>query len=166
MALKELREEAVELVKAGIENREALETALPILLELLSALSSMAKTLKSCKEVAEKLSDKCSNYAVEHPSVFVGKKLNTTEKGVKVGDVELGDKIYHLACGYDGFVRQSGDPMSQSFLESLPDGWAKSSLKLDTGAINKLATSMADLDKYDLMQKPKNVWSLSELVVD
>jgi hypothetical protein len=49
--------------------------------------------------------------------------------------------------------------MTQEFLADLPDGWAKSSLSLDTTAVNKEDLEDVALAEFGLMHKVEDEWS-------
>ena len=162
MGMRELKNEAAKLVDSGITNRANLDTALPILVDLQATIEIASTNLKKTKEVLNKLIEQCSEYALAHESIFAAGRLVETAKGIKVGDYELGDKLYHFSAGFKGYKRLDDDAMTQSFLAELPKDWVKVSTALDTTAINREKPDAAELEKYDLMQKPNYLWSVND----
>jgi len=158
--IKSLRERADELVDGGINNKDALLAALPVLTDLQAKTEFAKKSLASAVKSLTMLSELCSKYALKHESVFEKQKLITTQQGVRVGDVVLDDTTYHFASGYDGYERNGAEKLTQDFLETLPATWRKQSLKLNVSGINEDAPSENDLAEHGLRQKVKNVWSL------
>ena len=159
--MKDLRETAEELLAAGINNKEQLAAALPTLIALQGAVKSTASNLKKSREAVGKLSDACAKYAVAHEKYVFGEACVKMPDGELRGDFAADDgRIYHLTHGVDGYCRT--DPCewaTQEFLESLPEGWARSKLELSTTGINSLKVSDEKLSEYGLMHKEKNIWS-------
>ena len=160
--IKELREQADEMISAGIANRDALFAALPVLTALQAKAESAKRNLAATVKSLTMLSELCSRYALAHESVFEKRRLVTNQLGVKTGDVVLGDATYHFASGYDGYVRNSPEKLTQDFLATLPEKWRKESLKLDVSGINEDAPSNEELAERGLAPKVRNVWSLLE----
>ena len=158
--IKELRERADEMIAAGIANKDALFAALPVLTALQAKAESAKRNLAATVKSLTMLSELCSRYALEHESVFVKKRLVTNQQGVKTGDVVTEDATYHFASGYDGYVRNTPDKLTQDFLATLPENWRKQKLELSTSGINEDAPSDKELAKRGLAPKVKNVWSL------
>jgi len=142
----------------GVENKERLMAALPLIVEAQERIKSMAQTMKKLGTAAGKLNESASKYALEHQSVF-DDGLYTDAKGVVSGDVSVGDEVYHLAAGYADPKRTDGDAMSQDFLEGLPSEWTQNVLKLWTGGINRSGATAEDLAKKGLYRPAKNVWT-------
>jgi len=158
--IKSLRERADELVEGGINNKDALYAALPVLTDLQAKTEFARKSLASAVKSLSMLSELCSKYALGHESVFEKQKLVTSQQGVRVGDVILGEATYHFASSYDGFERNDGGKLTQDFLEALPKRWRKAAFKLSTSGINEDAPTDEELAEHNLRQKPKNEWSV------
>jgi len=160
MKLKEYAEKAQELIDEGVNNAVNLHEALPILVEGLEAVKAMRRTLAAMSKNLGELADLCTEYALERRSVFLdGVK---ERDGVLTGDVEVDGTVYHMSAGYDGYVRADGNNLTKEFLESLPDGWTRQRIELDTAAIKEDCSSSDDLGGYGLAPKPKNVWSYAK----
>ena len=162
VTIKELREKADEMIAAGIANKDALFAALPVLTALQAKAEFAKRSLAASMKTLTQLSELCSRYALAHESVFEKKRLVTNQLGVRTGDVVLGDATYHFASGYDGYVRNSPEKLTQDFLASLPEKWRKQRIELSVSGINEDAPSDAELAKRGLAAKVKNVWSLIE----
>ncbi len=160
--IKELREQADGMISDGIANRDALFAALPVLTELQAKTESAKRNLAASVKTLTQLSELCSRYVLAHESVFANGRLVTNQLGVKAGDVVLGDATYHFASGYDGYVRNSPEKLTQDFLASLPEKWRKASLKLDVSGINEDGPTDEELAERGLAAKVRNVWSKSE----
>ena len=160
--IKELRERADEMISVGIANRDALFAALPVVTELQAKAESAKRNLAASVKTLTQLSELCSRYALAHESVFAKRRLVANQQGVRTGDVVLDEATYHFASGYDGYMRNTPDKLTQDFLAALPEKWRKSSLKLDTSGINEDAPSDEELAEHGLAPKVRNVWSLVE----
>ena len=158
--IKELRERAEELISTGIANKDALFAALPVLTALQAKAEFAKRSLASSVKTLRMLSELCSRYALAHESVFEKKRLVANQQGVRTGDVVQGDATYHFASGYDGYVRNTPDKLTQDFLASLPENWRKVKLELSTSGINEDGPSDEELAKRGLAPKVRNVWSL------
>jgi len=156
-SLKQLRETAEEKILLGVSNKAALFEAVPLLVELQEAVESASKTAKRCKEVAAKLSEACSRYALDHQSVF-DEGLGLISRGVRNGELTIDETTYHFTSGYDKPKRLDGDALSQDFLGGLPEGWAKTKLELDTTGINRLKVDDKALGEAGLYRPEKNEW--------
>jgi len=155
--LKQLRETAEAQIESGVGNKAALLEAVPLLVEFQEALDNANKMAKRCKEVAAKLSEACSAYVLEHPKTL-DEGLQMIGKGVKNGDLTIGDTTYHFSSGYDKPKRIDGDAMSQDFLGGLPEGWTVMKLALDTTGINRQKVDDAALEAAGLYRPAKNEW--------
>ena len=160
--IKELREKADGMITAGIANKDALFAALPVLTALQAKAESAKRNLAASVKTLTMLSELCSRYALAHESVFEKKRLVANQQGVRTGDVVLDDATYHFASGYDGYVRNTPDKLTQDFLATLPENWRKEKLELSTSGINEDAPSDEELAKRGLAPKVRNVWSLVE----
>ena len=161
--LKELRTHADELIDGGIPNKEALFDALPVLADLQVVTEIAKKQLAGAVKAMKQLSELCSNYALDHESVFENKRLIANQQGVKTGDIVREDATYHFASGFDGYQRKNPrDKMTQDFLARLPETWRKMKLDINVSGINADGPDEEQLDKYGLAQKPNNVWSKAE----
>jgi len=156
-SLKQLRETAEDKILLGISNKAALLEAVPLLVEFQDAIESASKTAKRCKEIASQLSAACSEYALDHQSVF-DDGLVLIGKGVKNGDLTIDETTYHFTSGYDKPKRIDGDAMTQDFLEGLPEGWTKTKFELDTTGINRLKVEDDVLAEAGLYRPEKNEW--------
>ena len=160
--IKELRERADEMIAAGIANKDALFAALPVLTALQAKAESAKKNLAASVKTLTMLSELCSRYALAHESVFEKKRLVANQQGVRTGDIVQGDATYHFASGYDGYVRNTPDKLTQDFLATLPEKWRKQKIELSTSGINEDAPSDEELAEHGLAPKVRNVWSLVE----
>ena len=160
--IRELRERADELITAGIANKDALFAALPVLTALQAKAESAKRNLAASVKTLTQLSELCSRYALVHESVFEKKRLVANQQGVRTGDVVLGEATYHFASGYDGYVRNTPDRLTQDFLATLPEKWRKQKLELSISGINEDAPSEKLLTRHGLMPKTKNAWSVVE----
>ena len=160
--IRELRERADEMISAGIANKDALFAALPVLTALQAKAESAKRNLAATVKSLTMLSELCSRYALEHESVFEKKRLVANQQGVRTGDIVQGDATYHFASGYDGYVRNTPDKLTQDFLATLPVNWRKQKIELSVSGINEDAPSDAELAKRGLAATVKNVWSLIE----
>ena len=160
--IKELRDRADEMISEGIANKDALFAALPVLTELQAKAEFAKKNLAATVKTLAQLSELCSRYALDHESIFAKKRLVTNQQGVRTGDVVLDEATYHFASGYDGYVRNTPDKLTQDFLATLPENWRKQKIELSVSGINEDAPSDAELAKRGLAAKVKNVWSLVE----
>ena len=160
--IRELRERADEMISAGIANRDALVAALPVLTGLQAKAESARKNLAASVKTLTQLSELCSRYALAHESVFEKRRLVANQQGVKTGDVVLDEATYHFASGYDGYVRNTPEKLTQDFLATLPEKWRKQKIELSTSGINEDGPTDAELAKRGLAAKVRNVWSLVE----
>ena len=158
--IKELREKADGMITAGIANKDALFAALPVLTALQAKAESAKRNLAASVKTLTMLSELCSRYALAHESVFEKKRLVANQQGVRTGDVVLDDATYHFASGYDGYVRNTPDKLTQDFLATLPEKWRKQKIEISTSGINEDAPSDEELAKRGLAPKVRNVWSL------
>ena len=158
--IKELRERADEMITAGIANKDALLAALPVLTELQAKAEFAKRSLAASVKTLTQLSELCSRYALAHESVFVKRRLVANQQGVRTGDVVIDEATYHFASGYDGYVRNTPDKLTQDFLATLPENWRKQKLELSTSGINEDAPSDKELAEHGLAPKVKNVWSV------
>lgn len=157
MNMKDARKRLDELLADGIKNREQLNEALPLLIELKSMTEVTYHTVRACQKLIKNMANACSDYAISHPSAFVD-GLQTVD-GVQVGDVRVGDILYHLASGYDGYRRIDGENMDQTFLGDLPKKWVRGKFELDTTAINRAHVSLEELEANGLCRSPKITWA-------
>ena len=160
--IKELRERADEMISTGIANKDALFAALPVLTALQAKAEFAKRSLASSVKTLTMLSELCSRYALAHESVFEKKRLVANQQGVRTGDVVLDEATYHFASGYDGYVRNTPDKLTQDFLATLPENWRKEKLELSTSGINEDAPSEKLLTRHGLAPKVRNAWSLVE----
>ena len=158
--IKALREKAEELLKVGVANRDQLIVAVPALVELQDAEKSQSRLLSETKDVIKELSDACSAYALRHPEYVFDQTYAVLPSGVESGDIEIDGRTYHFKHGFKGYVRtESGKSLTQEFLEGLPEDWTKSSLSLDTTAVNKADLEVDALAEFGLMRKVDDTWS-------
>ena len=160
--IKELREQADEMISAGIANKDALFAALPVLTALQAKAESAKRNLAASVKSLTMLSELCSRYALAHESVFEKKRLVANQQGVRTGDVVLGEATYHFASGYDGYVRRADGKLTQDFLATLPEKWRKQKIELSTSGINEDEPSDSELARRGLAPRVRNVWSLVE----
>ena len=157
--IKTLRKEAEALLAAGVANRDQLMGAVPALVALQKAERAQSQHVKETQAVIRALSDACSAYAREHPEYVFDQTFSVSPIGVESGDVEIDGRTYHFSHGFDGYVRnEPGKTLTQDFLKGLPKGWAKSSLSLDTTAVNKAKPDDEKLEEFGLMRKTKDAW--------
>ena len=162
VTIKELRERADEMISAGIANKDALFAALPVLTALQAKAEFAKRSLAASMKTLTMLSELCSRYALEHESVFEKRRLVANQQGVRTGDVVLDEATYHFASGYDGYVRNTPEKLTQDFIATLPENWRKQKLELSTSGINEDAPSEKELAKRGLAPKVRNAWSLVE----
>ena len=160
--IRELRERADELITAGIANKDALFAALPVLTALQAKAESAKRNLAASVKTLTQLSELCSRYALGHESVFAKKRLVANQQGVRTGDVVLDEATYHFASGYDGYVRNTPEKLTQDFLATLPEKWRKQKIELSTSGINEDAPSERELARRGLAPKVRNAWSVVE----
>jgi len=156
-SLKQLREAAEAALESGVGNKTALLSTVPLLVEFQEAIESANKTAKRCKELASRLSEACSRYAIEHVGVF-DEGLVLIGRGVRNGDLTIDETTYHFTSGYGAPKRIDGDAMNQDFLGGLPEGWTKTEFKLDTTGINRLKVDDATLEQAGLFRPERNEW--------
>ena len=160
--IKELREQADEMISAGIANRDALFAALPVLTALQAKAESAKRNLAATVKSLTMLSELCSRYALAHESVFEKRRLVANQQGVRTGDVIVDEATYHFASGYDGYMRNTPDKLTQGFLATLPEKWRKQKIELSTSGINEDAPSERELARRGLAPGVRNVWTLVE----
>ena len=158
--IKELRVRADEMIAAGIANKDALFAALPVLTELQAKTEFAKRSLAASVKTLTMLSELCSRYALAHESIFEKKRLVANQQGVRTGDLIVDEATYHFASGYDGYMRNTPDKLTQGFLATLPEKWRKQKIELSTSGINEDAPSDEELAKRGLAPKVKNAWSL------
>jgi len=156
-SLKQLREAAEAALETRVGSKAALLTAVPLLVEFQEAIDSANKTAKRCREVAARLSEACSEYALKNQKIF-DEGLVLIGKGVKNGDLTVDGTTYHFTSGYGSPRRIDGDVLNQDFLGGLPEGWTKTEFKLDTTGINRLKVEDAALEAAGLYRPEKNEW--------
>ena len=162
-SLKELCDAAEALAKRGVSNKEQLLEALPALIALQQAASWNARTVKASRDAINALTEACSEYARQHTDYVFGQTFSSSAIGVESGDVETDGATYHFAHGFDGYCRaEQGKLLTQPFLKALPEGWTKSSLSIDTTAVNEQRLDDETLAEHGLARKVKETWSLVE----
>ena len=157
--MKTLRAAAQTALDGKINTKSKLYAALPTLVAQQHALESARKTLNATGALTRKLSEACAAFAKDNETVFEAGRLIENQNGVRVGDIVIDDTAYHLACGYDGYMRTDGGKMTQDFLATLPTEWTTKKCELSTSGINANAPTEDDLAKYGLREKPNNTWS-------
>ena len=158
--IKELRKDAEEALAAGVANREQLRAAVPALVALQDAERSLQLRLKETAAVIDALSKACSKYAHEHPEYVFDQSFSVSPIGVESGDLVVDGRTFHFSHGFDGY--EHADPSqkkTQDFLASLPKGWTKTRLDLNTTGINKTNPTDEELAKHNLARKVKEVWT-------
>jgi hypothetical protein len=157
--IKALREDAETALATGVANREQLRSAVPALVALQNAERSMRLRLKETQSVIQALSEACSKYAHEHPEYVFDQTFSVSPIGVESGDVEIDGKTYHFSHGFEGFVRaEPGKQLTQDFLKSLPEGWAKSKLELDLTEMKRQHVTIEEAEEHGLARKFKDTW--------
>ena len=163
MTYKEKLDAANAAIKSGVETRAALLDALPVLTELIQANGGLRKRIKEAAEVEAKLSELCTEYAVEHQSVFDDKQMFTDQQGANYGEITIDDIVYRLTCGHRGYVPSAeGQLLTQDFLRGIPDEYLKTTTELAATAIKRAGLSDEDLADLCLKRKPVNVWTATE----
>ena len=160
--LSKLQQTAEELLVRGVTNKAILNEALPLLIELQSATTAAQRHAKACGEVVKALSEACTAYVTDHPSVLEAGDFIPNQNGVLTGDVVIDDRDYHISCGFDGYVPLTRGQLTQAFLATLPEGWTRTKTELSTSAINAANPTDEELAAAGLRQKPKNVWTMRE----
>ena len=161
-SLKTIDENATESLKNGVANLEQLKTAVPTLVELCEAIKHHRSLLLALDRKSKLLCAACTAYATKHQTCFDDKQMHTSQQGVLTGDITIDDTTYHLACGYDGYVRADGEKLTQDFLRSLPEEWRKEKLELNVTGINDAQVDEEELEKQGLAPKSVNTWSRKE----
>jgi len=160
-SMKALREEAEAALKEGVANKQQLFAAVPTLIALQDAVHHMNATIKASNEVLRELVEACSAYEQEHPDYIFDQSTLISPIGVESGDVTIEGRSYHYSRGFNGYVRSDPrEQMSQAFLRTLPNDWAKPHLEIDTTAINKANPTAEELAANGLQRKIKNTWRL------
>ena len=157
--MKTLRAEAEALLAEKIDSKAKLCAAIPTLVRLQEALVIANRIRTASKRVADLLAEACTKYAEGHETIFEKGRLIPDQNGVRSGDIDIGETTFHLACGYDGYMRTNGEKITQEFLATLPEGWVKTKNELDTTGVNAANPSDETLEAYGLAEKPNNVWS-------
>ena len=133
---------------------------MPALVALQKAEKAQSRRLKETQAVIQALSDACSAYALMQPEYVFDQTFAVLPSGVESGDIEIDGRTYHFKHGFKGYVRtESGKSLTQEFLEGLPEDWTKSSLSLDTTAVNKADLEVDALAEFGLMRKVDDTWS-------
>lgn len=159
-SLSELQHAAAAILRKGVTNKATLLEALPLLIELENAATATFRHASACLKVVRSLSEDCTAYVTDHPSVLEEGTFVENQNGVLTGDVFIEDTDYHLACGYDGYMRTEKAAMDQKFLSRLPKGWTKARLEISTTGINASRPTEEALAAAGLQPRPKNVWSV------
>ena len=158
--IKELREDAEAALAAGVANRAQLMDAVPALVALQNAERSLQLRLKETTAVIRALSEACSKYAHEHREYVFDKTFSVSPIGVESGDIVVDGRTFHFSHGFDGY--DHADPAqkkTQEFLASLPKGWTKAKIELNTVGINRANPTDEELAKHSLVRKVKEVWT-------
>ena len=159
MKVQELIDNAGSIVQNGVENRAQFDDAMSLYGELVCQAAKAAAASKLLGELVKGLGALTAEYAIDHKSVFT-EPLTEIKDGVKNGIVEVGETQYRLTVSLGDPKRISGANFTQDFLKRLPEGWCKSSLKLNVGAL-------ADVDektlaKHDIKRDEVGKWSTVE----
>ena len=159
MKVQELIDDAGSIVKNGVENRAQFDEAMSLYGELGCQAAKAAAAEKLLGGLVKALGALTAEYAIGHKSVFT-EPLTEIKDGVKNGIVEVNETQYRLTVSLGDPKRISGSNMTQDFLKRLPEGWCKSSLKLNVGAL-------ADVDektlaKHDIKRDEVGKWSTVE----
>ena len=162
-SLKTIGDTVKSHLENGVSNLEQLRAALPSLVDLVEAIKHHRSLIASLDKMAKDLNTKCTAYATKHQSCFDDRQMHTSQLGVLTGDITIDEMTYHLACGYDGYIRADGDKLTQAFLMDLPENWRKEKLELNTTGINDAKVSDEELEKFGLTPKSVNTWSRKEV---
>ena len=159
MKVQELIDNAGSIVQNGVENRAQFDEAMSLYGELVCQAAKAAAASKLLGELVKGLGALTAEYAIDHKSVFT-EPLTEIKDGVRNGVVDVDGKQYRLTVSLGDPKRISGANMTQEFLKRLPEGWCKSSLKLNVGAL-------ADVDektlaKHDIKRDEVGKWSTVE----
>ena len=159
MKVQELIDNAGSIVQNGVENRAQFDEAMSLYGELVCQAAKAAAASKLLGELVKGLGALTAEYAIGHKAVFT-EPLTDFKDGVRNGVVDVDGKQYRLTVSLGDPKRISGANMTQEFLKRLPEGWCKSSLKLNVGAL-------ADVDektlaKHDIKRDEVGKWSTVE----
>ena len=159
MKVAGLIDNAGSIVKNGVENRAQFDEAMSLYGELVCQAAKAAAASKLLGELVKGLGALTAEYAIGHKAVFT-EPLTEIKDGVRNGIVEVNETQYRLTVSLGDPKRISGANMTQEFLKRLPEGWCKSSLKLNVGAL-------ADVDektlaKHDIKRDEVGKWSTVE----
>ena len=159
MKVQDLIDNAGSIVENGVENRAQFDDAMLLYGNLVREAARAAAASKLLGELVKGVGALTAEYAIGHKTVFT-EPLTEIKDGVKNGIVEVGETQYRLTVSLGEPKRVSGANFTQDFLKRLPEGWCKSSLKLNVGAL-------ADVDektlaKHDIERKEVGKWSLAE----
>ena len=159
MKVAGLIDNAGSIVKNGVENRAQFDEAMSLYGELVCQAAKAAAASKLLGELVKGLGALTAEYAIGHKAVFT-EPLTDFKDGVRNGVVDVDGKQYRLTVSLGDPKRISGANMTQEFLKRLPEGWCKSSLKLNVGAL-------ADVDektlaKHDIKRDEVGKWSTVE----
>ena len=159
MKVAGLIDNAGSIVQNGVENRAQFDEAMSLYGELVCQAAKAAAASKLLGELVKGLGALTAEYAIGHKAVFT-EPLTDFKDGVRNGVVDVDGKQYRLTVSLGDPKRISGANMTQEFLKRLPEGWCKSSLKLNVGAL-------ADVDektlaKHDIKRDEVGKWSTVE----
>ena len=161
VTLKALRETAEAMLEEGVANRQQLLAAVPAAVALQDAARRMCSALNVAKDIAHRLMEACAEYAHAHPAHVFDETFSVSPVGVESGDITIEGCVYHYSRGFDGYVRtEPGALITQEFLQSLPDGWAKEKFELNVTGIKEAAADADALEAAGLKRKVKSSWSL------
>lgn len=161
MTLKDYHDFLKEANANGVKNVETFKEILPRFIEALSQTKWSWKNARAMQEQATKLGDTLAEFVLTHPSV--SKELPVSPDGVRSFDVTVNNTVYHLSCGFDGYVRTDGEKLTQNFLATLDKGWTKGKLELDITGMKRSDVTGEEIIEAGLVQKPKNIWTEAEV---
>ena len=152
--------EAQSIIDAGVNTRASLFEALPMAKELLFRLSTLKRTADALREAADALHDLAAKYAENHTSVFDAGLLVEEREGIFVGDVTIGDTVFHFVKTKGLPVRIDGGNLTGGFLASLPECAVKRVPKLDVDGLKRAGWDTEEkLAEYGLFRPDRCMWT-------
>lgn len=156
---KELQARAEKLLSASVATRATYEEAIPLIFALADKAKSISNYAKILKALAESLSSRAADYAVDHATAL-DSPLATVKTDIESGEVTIDGTLYRLTISPDEPKRIDGGNMTQDFLKSLPKEWTAAKLSLKKSAV--ASVSADELEKHNLRREKKRVWSLPD----
>ena len=152
--------EAQSIIDAGVNTRAALFEALPMAKELLFRLSTLKRTADALREAVDALHGLAAKYAENHTSVFDAGLLAEEREGIFVGDVTIGDTVFHFVKTKGSPRRIDGGNLTGEFLRSLPECAVKNKLEFDLAGLKRAGWDTEEkLAEYGLFRPDRCMWT-------